>query len=83
MPLANFKNLQIRSTNLNDLFEKTTVTVTLHRLQQPDRLFRERLWEEPDQFLYSEAAYRQLFPYDVYKNENLPVNWKKEKSLQT
>lgn len=81
LPLANFKNLQIRSTNLNDLFEKTTVTVTLHRLQQPDRLFRERLWEEPDQFLYSEAAYRQLFPYDVYKNENLPVNWKKEKKL--
>lgn len=81
LPLANFKNLEIRSTNLNNLFEKTMVTVTIHRLQQPDRLFRERYWQEPDQFLYSEAEYRQLFPYDVYKNENLPVNWKKEKKL--
>lgn len=81
LPMGSFKHLQIRSTNMNDLFEKTTVAVTIHRLQQPDRLFRERYWEEPDQFLYSETEYRQLFPYDVYKNENLPANWKKEKKL--
>ena len=78
LPADSLKKLLIRSTNLNDIYEKVTVTVTMHKLKQPNRIFRQRYWEQPDQFLMSEEEYHKLFPYDIYKDENLVSNWPKE-----
>ena len=65
----------IRSTNLNDIFEKTNVQVTFHRLRSPGKLFRSRFWDMPDQFTMSRDEYYQLFPYDAYKDEDKKQNW--------
>ncbi len=81
LPADSLKKLLIRSANFNDIYEKTTVTVTIHKLKQPNRIFRERYWEQPDQFLMTEEEYHKLFPYDIYKDENLVANW--EKSSKT
>lgn len=62
--------LQIRSTNLNDIFEKTNVKVTIQKVQAPAKFFRERYWEMPDQFIMSKEEYYTYFPYDVYKDED-------------
>ena len=81
LPADSLIKLLIRSANLNDIYEKATVTVTIHKLKQPYRIFRQRYWEQPDQFLMSEEEYHRLFPYDIYKDENLVANWLKEEKI--
>jgi len=70
IPADSLKNILVRSTNLNDIEEKTSVTVSIQQLKSPGKIFRERYWEQPDQFVMSKDEYYGLFPYDVYKNEN-------------
>ncbi|HRI24331.1 MAG TPA: alpha-2-macroglobulin family protein [Ferruginibacter sp.] len=67
--------LKIRSSNLNDIFEKTTVNVTFTRVKSPGKIYRSRYWSMPDQFVMSRNEYETLFPYDVYKDEDQVQNW--------
>ncbi|MEP7110893.1 MAG: alpha-2-macroglobulin family protein [Ferruginibacter sp.] len=69
------KNIKIRSTNINDIFEKASVNVTIHKLGSPGKIFRERYWEMPDQFVMSKDEYYGYFPYDVYKDEDRKSKW--------
>ncbi len=69
------KNIKIKSTNLNDLFEKTRVNVSMYKLITPDRIFRERYWETPDQFIMSKEEYYAAFPHDAYSNEADVSQW--------
>ncbi|MEO6483398.1 MAG: alpha-2-macroglobulin family protein [Ferruginibacter sp.] len=75
LPVDSLKKLLVKSTNLNDIEEGAIATVTIQRLNSPGKVFRERYWEQPDQFLMSKDEYYQLFPYDVYKDENLVKNY--------
>lgn len=75
LPADSLDSLLIRTANLNDIFEKANVRVTISRLRQPERIFRARLWPQPDRFLFTEQEYHQLFPHDVYQNEDDPASW--------
>ncbi|HXH19879.1 MAG TPA: alpha-2-macroglobulin family protein, partial [Chitinophagales bacterium] len=70
--------LRIAAKNLNGQPENARGTVTIHRLREPDRLLRERLWNEPDTFLFTKDAFVQNFPLDVYSDENRFEKWQKE-----
>ena len=67
--------IKISSANTNGLFEKTTVKLTIEKLQSPNRIFRERFWAMPDQFVIKPDDYQRMFPYDVYSNENDIEKW--------
>lgn len=69
----------IKSTNLNGEAEAAEIKLAISKLDQPDRIFRERLWKQPDIFIMDKAEFTVLFPHDIYKNENNPANWGKEK----
>ena len=75
LSVDSMKNIPIKSTNLNDIEEKTIATVTIQQLKTPTKIFRERYWEQPDQFIMSRDEYYGYFPYDVYKNENEVKNY--------
>ncbi|MBK8496208.1 MAG: hypothetical protein IPL50_15240 [Chitinophagaceae bacterium] len=75
LPADSLKNLKITSTNLNDIFEKTNVHVTITRLISPAKIFRERYWQMPDQFMMSKNEYEGYFPYDIYKDEDQVSKW--------
>ncbi len=75
MPGDSMKAFTIRSTNLNDIFEKANVHVTFTKVKAPDKIFRERYWEMPDQFMMGRDEYYGYFPYDVYKDEDKMQNW--------
>ncbi len=75
MPADSLKNLKIFSTNLNDIFEKANVNVTITKVQSPTKIFRERYWEMPDQFTMSQHEYEDNFPYDIYKDEDQKNTW--------
>ncbi|MGC4103262.1 alpha-2-macroglobulin family protein [Ferruginibacter sp.] len=69
------KKLQISSTNLNDIFEKASVHVTITQLRSPGKIYRERYWDMPDQFVMSKDEFSSYFPYDIYKDEDKKSSW--------
>jgi hypothetical protein len=75
MPADSLKNLNISTTNLNDIFEKANVHVTITKVISPTKILRERYWQMPDQFTMSKNEYEGYFPYDVYKDEDQQGKW--------
>lgn len=75
------KNISISTKNIAGTPEPATVTLTISRLQAPDRLIRKRYWQQPDQFVMSKEEYIKLFPHDEYKDETDFRSWAKEKPL--
>ncbi|GAB2826927.1 alpha-2-macroglobulin family protein [Ferruginibacter profundus] len=69
------KNIKITSTNLNDIFEKANVNLTITKVKSPNTIYRERYWDMPDQFTMSKDEYKGYFPYDVYKDEDQKSKW--------
>ncbi|MFM2359057.1 MAG: hypothetical protein RLY16_1050, partial [Bacteroidota bacterium] len=79
--LTQLKQLAISSTNLDGTFEKTKVQVQIQSLKNPTTTFRTRYWEQPDQFIFTEAKYKVFFPNDIYNNENEPQHWPIEQTV--
>lgn len=75
MPADSMKWLAIRSTNINDIFEKAKVNISIQKVQSPAKIFRDRFWEMPDQFSMSKDEYYSYFPYDIYKDEDKIQSW--------
>ena len=51
--------------------------VKIYKLQAPERLIRERLWEHLIQFIMSKDEFIQYFPHDEYKDETKKESWQK------
>ncbi len=75
------KQFRISTTNLNNLFEQSTVTLTIQSLQAPNRLFRSRYWSQPDQFVMSADEYYRSFPNDLYSDEGQVSQWPRGQKL--
>lgn len=75
------KQLKISSVNMNDVFEKADVNISIYKLTQPSRKFRERYWPQPDQYILSREEYYKNFPYDLYSDENDITKWTREKKV--
>ncbi|MEO6718969.1 MAG: alpha-2-macroglobulin family protein [Ferruginibacter sp.] len=75
LPIDSLKKIYVKSTNLNDIEEKVVATLSIQKLKSPDRIFRERYWQQPDQFIMSRDEYYSYFPYDVYKDEDEVKNY--------
>ena len=72
------KPIQIQSTNLNGVAEPSKGSVTIYKLKQPDRVFRNRLWQQPDRYVLTKEEYYKTFPQDLYADENNQYKWAKE-----
>ncbi|RYY13626.1 MAG: hypothetical protein EOO04_31575, partial [Chitinophagaceae bacterium] len=75
IPADSINTIKIGSVNMNGLFEKSTVELSMFRLQEPGRIFRTRYWEMPDQFVMSKEEYYRYFPYDAYADEDQVGKW--------
>ncbi|MEO8771979.1 MAG: MG2 domain-containing protein, partial [Ferruginibacter sp.] len=75
LPVDSLKNIKISSSNINNLFERSVVNLTLQKIQSPNKIFRERYWEMPDQFIMSKDEYTKNFPYDAYTDEDKISKW--------
>lgn len=69
------QKLYINTTNLNYAFEAAAGTVTVYQLNVPKRLFRDRLWAQPDTFTMTKDEYYKNYAHDIYSNENDAHNW--------
>ena len=77
LPADSLKTISISTQNMNGQFEPSLVYVTMYTLKSPERLIRNRYWEEPDQFVLSKQEYITSFPHDEYSNEADYHNWQR------
>ncbi|MBA3649644.1 MAG: hypothetical protein H0W62_14045 [Chitinophagales bacterium] len=69
---------KISTKNLNGIFQSAKGTIRLYSLQQPDRIFRKRLWSRPDQFVMTQREFITDFPNDPYDNEDDYTTWQRK-----
>jgi uncharacterized protein YfaS (alpha-2-macroglobulin family) len=69
---------KLTTENLNGIFEALNGKITVYSLQEPGRIFRDRLWNRPDQFAMTKEEFYKNFPNDVYDNENDFTTWEKK-----
>ncbi len=74
-------SFKILAKNPNGEEVAASGTLKIFRLQPPDRIFRERLWQRPDVFIMDEKDFYKNFPHDLYDNENEPATWARSKAL--
>ncbi len=79
--IDSLKNISIRTENLNGEFVPSQVHVSIYWLQSPERLIRQRFWQQPDVYVINKELYLQLFPNDEYGDETNPRNWKRSEKL--
>ena len=74
-----FNSVIINTRNLMGEFERTKVNLSVYSLKSPDRLIRERYWQQPDQFLMKKEEYISYFPNDPFSNETNKDIWPRTK----
>lgn len=81
MEINHSKPLRISITNLNGVDENTKGTFTIHKLKQPQKVFRQRLWAQPDRHSLAQEEYYKTFPNDLYADESNKYKWEKESKV--
>jgi len=70
--------VRISTTNLNGVAESTKGSFALYKLKQPEKVFRQRLWQQPDRHSLSKEEYYRVFPNDLYADESNRYKWEKD-----
>jgi hypothetical protein len=65
----------IVTANLNGTPEPAKGTITIHRLKDPGRILRSRLWQTPDTAVVTEEEHDKAFPNDVQYDKTPMVQW--------
>ncbi|MCP5049449.1 MAG: hypothetical protein GY940_19925 [bacterium] len=73
--------VSFNTTNLGGDFVVAKGNIVIHKLKEPNRVFRHRLWQKPDKFTIAKKDYYINFPHDIYSDENSVHTWKKEKEV--
>ncbi|MCD4773331.1 MAG: hypothetical protein K8R41_08125, partial [Bacteroidales bacterium] len=73
------QKFKISAKNLNGEPEPATGKLSIYKLKQPVKVFKERNWNRPDLFIINKEEFYKKFPHDIYNDENNIRNWEKEK----
>lgn len=77
------QQLTVHTQNLNGVATPADVSVTVSPLHFPGKIYKERLWEMPDQHVMTEAEFRSAFPDDEYANESDYRQWPQDEPVWT
>ncbi|TAD95951.1 MAG: hypothetical protein EAZ97_14800 [Bacteroidetes bacterium] len=73
------KNIfSISTRNLSGEDQIAKGNYSIFRLKNPEKLFRERRWSKPDQFLMDKNEFYATFPTDAYDQENDQSKWERQ-----
>ena len=73
------KNFEIISTNLSGVFEPAKGNIIISKLKNPEKAYRERVWDKPDKFVLTKEEFKKYFPADQFDEENNFLKWPVEK----
>src|SRR5690606_29755418 len=77
--LKGLQNIAAQLANLNGQKINGKLDARLYKLQDPEKVLRERLWNRPTENLMDEATFKKYFPDDEFANEMEPMNFKKSR----
>jgi hypothetical protein len=72
-------SVSISTTNMEGNFEPAKGIISISKLEAPKQTYRDRYWEMPDTFIYSEKQFHSKLPQNLYRDENNFITWEKEK----
>jgi uncharacterized protein YfaS (alpha-2-macroglobulin family) len=75
------KPIHITTNNLNGVPENTKGNFAIYKLKQPSKVFRSRLWAQPDRHSLTKEEYYATFPNDLYTDETNKYKWEKESKV--
>ncbi|HRH60586.1 MAG TPA: alpha-2-macroglobulin family protein, partial [Chitinophagaceae bacterium] len=75
--IKDFEEIGISAKNMNGANVPAAVSIKIYPLQAPNKLFRSRYWQQPDQHILSRDEYEKYFPYDVYADEDDYHSWQR------
>ncbi|HRH12634.1 MAG TPA: hypothetical protein PLU73_14030, partial [Bacteroidia bacterium] len=78
---ADIHPLTITANNLNGVAEATKGNFSIYKLKTPQRIFRSRLWSQPDRHSLSKEEYYKTFPNDLYADELNRYKWEKAEKV--
>ncbi|HVY74004.1 MAG TPA: alpha-2-macroglobulin family protein, partial [Puia sp.] len=78
IPADSLQTISVTTRNANGEFTSQRLSATLYKLKSPERLIRKRYWDQPDQFVMTEAEFLRSFPLDEYRNETDKTSWPRE-----
>jgi len=67
--------LPVKITNLNGQPQKGEIRIEVYALKNAARVFKNRLWQIPDQYFISKGDFKNDFPDYAYKNEDVVSSW--------
>ena len=67
--------LNLTTNNLNGSRITANGKVEIFALETPNKLFRERTWQQQDVYTMSKEEYYKLFPHDLYADESNMYAW--------
>jgi len=56
----------VEASNLNKQPLELTGRYSLYWLEEPSKLFRNRLWQDPDTWVMEKAVFQRMFPHDPF-----------------
>lgn len=65
-----FSKFRLNTLNLNGVKLNTTGIITVQKVIENERIFRDKLWNNPDIVQFSEEEYRNDFPHEAYGEED-------------
>ena len=68
---------EILTTNLSGEREPAKGNISIYKLVQPEKVYRDRKWENPDKFIMTKEEFYKNFPTDLYDDENNSYLWEK------
>jgi hypothetical protein len=75
--------VSVSLSNLSGEPEAGIISYSVRKLKSPVSLIRERQWNKPDRFIYTEAQWKTFFPEDPYRDEADMMTWEKGKTVFT
>lgn len=75
--------LKVNTVNLNGTKVTASGNVTIHKIKNPDKIYRDRIFGRPDRHSLSKTEFDAKFPYDEYTDEDDQTKWPKEKQVFT
>ena len=71
--------VSISTTNLNGQSVPVEGKFSIYKVEAPQQALRKRPWPAPDYQLIPEGPFKEMFPHDAYRNEDVVYNRKKGK----
>ena len=73
--------IPVEINNLNGVMQSGDIRLKIFALKEPDHIFKDRLWNKPDQYLISRTEYKKDFPEFAYGNEDDMGTWAAQRQI--